>query len=180
MNKKEIVVPVINDEETLKKAVLLLSDINRYSDELKVEKEAKTKPLNEVLRKIREEYKPEEEKIEKAVGILRANMSAYQNKLIANRKIEEEKVSKALQSGKIDMDKAMTKLAVVGKPVDKVKTSGGEISFIEKKNFRVVDVNKLPREYMIVNESLIRKKMGEGVEIVGVEYFIEQVVRNYR
>ncbi len=64
------------------------------------------------------------------------------------------------------------------KPVDKVNTQSGKISFKEVEKFEVEDISKLPIEYHLADEVAIRNAMKANIHLEGVRYYKEQVPIN--
>ena len=69
--------PKVRDQASLEQATSLLSTLNRQLDTLTEHKEAKTKPINEALKKIREDYKPLESKLQEAIAEVKQAITTY-------------------------------------------------------------------------------------------------------
>ena len=149
-------------------AVGLLSDLNKFVDRITEEKEKVTKPLNEALKAERGRWKHLETAYEVAIALLRTKMTAYQT----FKKNEAEKIAERVSNGKMKIETAVNKLATLDTPTS--------AKFREIKKFEVISLKDLPLEYHLANEVAIRKAMGEGVEIKGVRYFVEEVPVNVK
>ena len=172
----------IENADDMSEAVRVLSILNKKADALEADKQELTKPINDVLKRIRAKYKPFEEKLEDAIGLIRTKMSKYQT---TQKKLAEAKEDKIISrigegKGKLKPETAMAKLEDVAKPENKVSTDEGMVKFKTVKKFIVVDVTKLPKEFILPNEVAIRKAMNEGKELAGVEYSTEEVPVNSR
>lgn len=160
-------------------AVSLLSQLNKYADNVQKKKEALTKPLNLALKNIRAMFKEVEEKYEEGIENLRMRMSVYQTSALKRQKEEEEKIAEKIAEGKISIEKAVEKLEDVN-ITEKIETKDGDVKFITVNKFEVMDLTLLPIEYHVADEVKIRKAYNEGIQLPGVRYWEEQSVRNYR
>lgn len=172
----------IESADQMTNAVSTLSVLNQTLDRLTESKEKLTKPINELLKEIRGRYKPFETQLEGAIESLRRAMINYQTEQKRIAKEEEDKIIARVGEGKgkLKVETAIKKVSEVEKPDAKVSTEEGMVKFKTVKKFEVVDVSKLPVEFLLANEVLIRKSMTEGKEITGVRYFTEEVPVNTR
>lgn len=172
----------IKDEKDMIEATKVLSELNRYNDEVETKKEEITKPLNLALKKARELFKPLEVRLEEGIDTIRGAMTTYQTEKVRLAKIEEDKIAARIGEGKgkLKMETAVRKMEEINKPVDKVETESGSVKFIEVQRFEVLEIDKVPRAYMVVDESKIRNAMKDSIRVPGVIYWVEQVPRNRR
>jgi len=172
----------IKGAKDMEKAVIILSNINKYADSVKEKKETLTKPINTALKNIRAMFKPLEETYEGAVEMLRSKMSKYQTAEVARVRAEEAKIAELVGEGKghLKISTAVKKIEELKTPEKEVATDAGLVQFREVKKFEIMDMVLLPIEYHTVNESLVTKAMKEGKELPGVRYYTEQVPVNYR
>ena len=168
----------IKDEKSLTSATELLSQANKYLKALDEDKSKITKPLNDALKEVRARYKPLEVKLENLISSIRSSMSKYQTEQIRLQKIEEDKIAERVAKGTLKVETGIAKMENLDKPVDKVNTSSGKISFKTVKKFEVVDLSQVPVEYHIANETAIRNAMVANIELPGVRYYTEQVPIN--
>jgi len=171
---------VIKNSKDMSGATAILSQLNKFLDKLTEEKEKLTKPINTALKEIRTRYKPVEDEISIAISTLKIKMVDYQTEAKKQSDLETTKIADKMLSGKMKMETAMKKMSEIDAPDSKVKTEDGSVSFREVKKFEVMDMSMLPIEYILPNETLIRKAMLEGVEIPGVRYYQEQAIINRR
>lgn len=171
-------VPKIVDEKSLTNATEVLSQANTFLKRVVAYKETKTKPLNEALKIIRAETKPLETKLENIIETIRESMSKYQTEKIRLQKLAEDNIANKVAEGKIKAETGIRKLENMDKPVERVATNTGKISFKEVKKFEVMDITLLPKEYIIANETAIRSAMNINIELPGVRYFTEQIPIN--
>ena len=161
----------IESKMDLDTGVEILSALNRYHDKITEEKERITKPLLEALKVERGRWKKIETSYEKAIEHVRYQMSSYQT---SQMKLEE-KTAKDLAEGRIDMDQALATMSDT-----KVITQFGSVTFREQAVLKILDVNKTPREYMIVNEPEVLKALKAGVKVEGAEIELKAIPVNRR
>lgn len=172
----------ITNEDTMKEAVIILSQMNSYADSVKEKKELLTKPLNEALKNARAMFKPLEETYEGAIEELRGKMTRYQTEQVRLQKAEEAKIVARVGEGrgKLSIETATKRMEAVKTVEKEVASEVGLVQFREVKRYEVVDIKVLPIEYHMANDKLIAQAMKDGKEIAGVKYWTEQVPVNYR
>lgn len=170
----------ITSSEDMSDATSKLSELNKFADNIKIEKEKITKPINEALKEVRAKYKPVEDMVDEAISILKKKMGDYQMEAIRIQKEQEKVIAEKLASGKIKVETALKRMDKVEEVENKVKTENGSVSFRTEKDFQVEDISLLPKEYLLPNEVSIRSAMKKGTELPGVKYFEKQVIVNRR
>jgi len=172
----------IKGDSDMRYAVENLSSLNRYLDEVTSQREAITKPLTAALKSARALFKPIEERLGGAIGSVRAEMSRYQTLEVVRVENEASKIAKRVGEGrgKIGIETAVRKIGEIDGVASSVIGDNGMVKFRSVRKFEILEVDKVPREYMVVDEIAVRKAMLAGVEIAGVRYFEEQVVNNFR
>ena len=172
----------IRNPSDMKKATEMLSQINKYADEVEEKKKSVTDPLNAALKAARGLFKPLEEKLEEAIGSIRSSMTSYQTEQRRLEKIEEDKIASRVGEGKgkLKVETAVKKIDEIKKADQNVSAESGSVKFKTVKKFEVMDVTMLPHDYILANETLIRKAMNEGNELPGVRYYTEEVPFNSR
>jgi hypothetical protein len=177
---KKVADLVIKDATTMATASEYRSQLKEYAKAIKEKKREVLDPLNETLKKFKSWFKPVEDKCEANLTIIDNKMVAYQTAKIAKEKAEEAKIVAKMESGKIDIDKAVDKLAKIDRVDKKVETDSGSTSFVEHQCFEVMDITILPIEYHLPDEVKIRASMKLGTKLPGVRYYTEQRPRNAR
>jgi hypothetical protein len=170
----------ITKQEQMPEAVEILSKLNQFNDKITEEKERITKPLLEALRVERSRWSPMEKANQSGIDHIREQMSEFQTAEYNRKKAEEKKIADKLSSGKITIDKAISKFDKIEELQKNVVAQSGLVSFREEKRLKIVDINSIPREYMIPDEKLILKALKEGKEIVGCIIEIIQTPANFR
>lgn len=160
----------IKDDKDMELATELLSRANKHADTIKADKEKLTKPLNAVLKAIREKYKPAETKLEKAISHLRKEIGAYQTK--KDEKVEADRIKVASRvgsgRGKLTMETAGKQIEAIGATGKKVQAESGSVSFKTDYEITVVDIRKIPEQFLEVDTVAIAKVFKAGGEVAGV------------
>lgn len=177
---KKVADLVIKDAETMATASEYRSQLKDYVKSIKEKKAEVLDPLNEALKKFKSMFKPLEDKCEANLEIIDSKMIAFQTAKIEKERQEEAKIVAKIESGKIDMDKAVDKLAKIDRVEKKVETDSGSTSFVEHPCFEVENMATLPIEYHLADEVKIRAAMKAGIRLPGVRYWTEQRPRNSR
>jgi len=173
---------IVITAESLPEATNILSQLNKWNDQVEADKQKVTVPLNLALKEIRIKYKPVETMLAEAISSIRLKMGKYQSEALVARKEAEDALLARVAPGKgnLKLETAINKLAQVETPESRIVDDHGSVTFIEVEKFEVVDISLLPKEYLLANEVLIRASMKEGKRLEGVRYYKEQSVRNMR
>lgn len=166
----------INSQPTFEIAKAQLINLKSVKKIIQEKKDGIIKPLNEALKNARELFKPFEEKLGVIERYLNAEILNYNYRLveeqIKRQKEAMEKLEEAEKKGEeINPDKIIKKVENITQKIDQIRTR-------KIKKFRLVDISKVPSEYLIINEVLVRKTMMEGKEIPGIEYYEETIATN--
>lgn len=158
----------------------MLSQLNKFSDNLTIEKEKLTKPINTALKEIRSRYKPVELMLEEGIVCLKKKMGQYQTVMLKAQQEAEAKIAKRVENGTLKVETAIKKIGEIDAPEAKVATDDGSVSFRAVRKFEVVDISLIPIEYHLADEVAIRKAMLANIELPGVRYYEEQQITNRR
>jgi hypothetical protein len=198
----------ITGDDSLAVAAESISIAHKLQRELEIARKAEVEPFNSQVSAINAKYKAVMVPLGNIESDLKTKVDIYKAELLkaaelANRKAEEEK-RKAEQEGrererkrakaeakrKEDLEALpelpadMFKAPVVDIPKEapkSIQTNFGGITSVEQWDFRVVDKSIVPLEFLVVDESAIRRKIKDGVRsIPGVEIFSEMRTRNTR
>lgn len=157
-----------------------LAEMKAMLKRIETEKERVTKPLNEALKSERSRWKPAETQLENGIQLLTKELTRYQTEETRKAQEKEQNIAKRVGEGrgKLSTEKAAEQIDNIDKPKASMSTStGGTMKFREVKNFEVIDVSKLPAEYVVpasADTAKIRASMNAGIELPGVRYFTEQ------
>jgi len=179
-NKLEITNP-----DEMKIATEMLSQVNKFGDEIKKRKDEIIKPINTGLKALRALFKPVEVNKDEAVGIIKEKMVAYQTELDAKNKKKEESIGKRVEKGTMKPETAVSKLEEMPEVENKIESDAGSVTFKTVKEVSIVDESLLPREYLIPNMVKIKEdakaldKLGKD-QIPGVKVEEKKMVANSR
>jgi len=167
----------ISDQKSLDISITVLSGIKSVAKEITAKKKEITDPLNQSLRAARALFAPMEDAYKKAEMSVKGKMVVYNREVEEARKKAEEKEAAKVDRGSIKLETAAKHLEEVPEAKSHINSEGGGSVTIKKvKTFKVVDLNKIPIEYLKADEVKIRIAMRNGVELPGVEYGEEDSV----
>lgn len=188
---------IINEGDNLK-ACELLKEINSYNKTVKSLKAAEESPFKSSLKEITEKYKNALDFLAEAEKLLRSKISDYAEiklerlreiQKLDTKRAEEIAIKKldelqALKESSGDYDK-VTKAALISSIDSKVNAVIEEIStadeisvgnsmttFRKYITFEIVDITKVPAEYLSVDTKAINQAIRNGVrDIPGLKIF---------
>jgi hypothetical protein len=185
---------VIQDQETNARAVELGNTLKKINKQLQLHQDYFVRPHNEYVKSVRNIFKrftepmgTEERNLARKVSDFRRFLENERLRKEAEaRRLALELQKKAEDEAKKSADEGApyvpVALAVPVTPeVPKVtRTAEGSASQRKDWTFKVLDPDKVPRDYMVVDEKLIRKAVKGGVrEIPGVEIY-EDFITSFR
>lgn len=176
----------VKDAQSLALATSTLSTLNKSLDTLTAHKEAKTKPINEALKKIRADYKPLEEQLTASITSIKQSILRYTQE---QAKIALQREEKILNDKRTTLTTKIQQLAEIDQsPTEKVTTEQGAITFTTTKKYALADnitasqalallkVNALTLDITALKAHI--KATGNTPE--GITTTEEQTLRNYR
>ena len=173
---------VINNNDSLNTAVDYLSHIANTKKRIEDTRKTMVKPINDGLKAINEWFKRFSVPLEKADKTLRNKILTYRREQERLRREEEERLRKLQEKEQKRLEKQAQKKGapppppVVMPSVElQAKTVRGQMGSVSAKkvwDFEIIDVDRIPREFMIPNEKAIRAAVKAGVRsISGVRIF---------
>jgi hypothetical protein len=181
---KEVEKLKIKTDEDLNEAATLLTNIKKLGKWVTGEKEKIVKPMREAMNAARGLFSPLEEKIEDAEKKVKSAMIEYQTKKEAEHKKKMDSIEKRAESGQLKEETAVRKVEALGEVKTNLQTETGAATFKKTKAVRVIDKEKVPDEYWIIdmvtlrsaalNASKLSGKIGEVIP--GVEVYEEMGV----
>jgi len=159
----------INSNEDYDKAVETGKRINGLLKSIDDQEKLITKPMNEALKAARDQFRPYKEIVEGAKDLLKSKCNDYQRRQAAENAANEAKIMARVEKGTITEKTATTKLATQAE-----NTVGSTTSVLK---VTIVDIKLIPEEFLVVNETAIKKAYREGREIPGVTCAYEQTTR---
>jgi DNA repair exonuclease SbcCD ATPase subunit len=194
---------IISDQDQYEQAAGLLKIVKSRYKEVDTQRKDITSPIDEAKKRIMALFKPPLEYLEKGESIIKSTMTKYvsdcERKAAEERRKLEEAARKQAEEEKKKLEKKIERAELSGKeekveelkeqlesvvPVivpeiaPQVQTPKG-VSFREKWSAIVIDVNLLPREYLIPNMEALNK-VAQGtkgtIQIPGVKFEMEKIL----
>lgn len=168
----------IKTEKSMEIAVDYLKRIKEMAQQIKTEKEKLTKPAMEVLKNARTLFAPFEKNIKEAEFIVKDKMLKFDELQQAKAAEKIEKIEAKVKAGKIDLVKGAEKMEKV-EPKKSYEGNVGKVQYRTVQKIVITNWNKIPREYLLLNESLIRRDLLKGVSVPGAKLVSEKSVAAY-
>jgi hypothetical protein len=167
--------------EELTEATEILSQVNKAMDQVKSEKEKVLAPLREAANAEKARWEPLESRFKPVIDRLRGLMGAYQTMVLQKKREEDAKIAARVGDGKGKF-KVETAIRKMGEnaPEEKIETAVGGLSFREKKQLKITDETKVPKQYWIIDEAAVFEALKAGEVIPGAEIEIVQIPVNKR
>jgi ABC-type proline/glycine betaine transport system ATPase subunit len=146
----------IDTAEDLQLSNRVVVDLKSRLKEITDHKELVTKPLNEALKAERAKYKPLEDNLQQAIDHIRTQQAHYAT---SRAKVQLE-ASQAVTAGTATMEQALEAFTPDN-------TQG--LTFRKSQRLVITDMKKVPRNYLIPNETFILTTLKAGKKIAGCE-----------
>jgi len=146
-----------------------------------------TGPLNDALRRINAKYKGPMDSLRAAQRTIEARCGAWYAERQRKAREAEAKALAAQQAKLASKQKLARELGVAAplptpvaprivEPAKTIKFEGGASATIKTiKRWRLVDITKVPLEYLTTNDTKIGQVVRAGVEIPGIEIYDEYI-----
>lgn len=199
---KQITTLVIKDQASYETAATLLKSIKDIGKMAEEARKKITTPLDAAKSAVMDLFRPTSTAVDNLEKHLKSLMIAYVNEEERKRKAEEEKLrkiaeaaeakerkrleeqaAKALANGKTDKAEELSqRAATVNRVAPIVASTVQKVSGVSmKQNWkaRVIDINAVPRAYLIVDEKKldqIAKATKGSLTLAGIEFYSEDVL----
>lgn len=162
---------VLDDDEDYTTCAALLTEVRVETKTLTAQRDAIVKPINEGLKRLRALYKPALDSLTAAENALKEALLAFRTRQEQQRQLAEAAAHAALAEG--DHDEAMAHIQTV------VQAPPAAVGISARKTWklRVVDISRVPRQFMVVDMASLRadaKRRSWGEPPPGVEYYQEE------
>lgn len=174
--------------DTLDDAANALASIARLKKGIEERRVSWVKPLNDTVKKVNDWFKSVAAPLESADKLLRGKIQTYQAEEARRRREEEERlrklaekehakqVAKAERKGEEPPPPPPT--VVVPGPATTIRSSAGTVSTTKVWDFEIVDESQIPREFLMVDTTKIRKVVQAGLRnIPGVRIYERDQLR---
>lgn len=193
----------IDNEADKENACILLKEVSDYSKAIETQRKELTKPLKSQVKEIEDKFKAPLQFLKEADNILRDKINHFLNEQRAKReaeslalkqKAEDEALAQAeklemLKSGAGDFDDVTRKAMIEAieekqnKIIDdtakkeKINQSSANSTVRSVWSFRLVDLSKVPVEFIQLNETAVRQAIKNGARnIEGLEIYQQSQV----
>ena len=155
---------VVNSPETLLQANALLKSVAQYKKRVEAEKSAITRPLLDALDRVRDLFRPAEEKIRAARAHLDKGLLDYDKEL---KDIEAKKT--AALAKKVEQGKTTPEIAKAQVALGRVESNRSAIPTTTYKEVEVTDESLIPDEYWTLDTVKLRKVVLAGIAVPGTK-----------
>lgn len=170
---------VVNSQPTFEIAKERLGEIKKIRNSVVEKKESITKPLNEALKNVRGLFKPIEDKLDVIEDYLKNGVLKYNQKLLDEQKKREDDARKQIEEAEKNGEKEID-VEKITKPVERIAQKVEAIKTRKIKELRIVDEQKIPREFLTPNTMKIKDALLSGIKVAGCEIIEKEIaVNNY-
>ena len=161
----------------------VMAELRKAVDE---ERKSFTMPLNEHLAAINGAYKLISVPLQEADQITRRLLTAYkveqQRKAAEAEKLNQDAIDLARRQAEAHNGEFTAEITPIPVPFAPklTRTDQGKSGLVDNWKFRIVDLEKLPREYMVPDEAMlnsIAKNHHDKKQVAGVEFYNEPGLR---
>lgn len=165
----------ITSAEHMVRASTLREQLKNTIKIVETVKETQYRPIKDQLDEVAGKFKPVEKMLKDATDKLNKAMGAFQTKLIADAKIEADKIASRIKpgSGNLSIDTALEKIANIETPIALDMTG-----FVNKPKLVIIDESIIPREFMVPNLPAIEVAIKEGKVVPGCEMVANYIPRS--
>jgi hypothetical protein len=187
---------VVDSGQKMAEAADILARIKLAEKEAEKERKFLVQPLNDHVGTINDRFKTITGPLKEARAIIDGKVLAYNRALeeaaakeqarlrreetLRQKKLDEEKA--ALEAKGIKLNIAPQEPAapiVVAPPAKTTAGSYSKMTITKTPAFRLVDIEKVPAKYLLVNEVATNQAARDGVKtIAGMEWYEKEVIRN--
>lgn len=179
----------ITDEKTKGEAATELNDLTNYLKKVTAYKEAKTKPLNQALKVIRDETRELEGDLKTAIDSTRAKLNVYQTNETKRLQAEQDAIASRVAPGKghLSPETATKKIAELDAPSVTVEAGVGSVKFRTVRRLNVTDEKKIvnwlnenEQHLLTFKDADVLDLLKAGKQIPGAEIEEVQEAASYR
>lgn len=160
---------VVTNEDELKAVSDVIKNVKTMGKFVRQEMERYTKPAQEIINNARLKFLPYEKECADAESALKLKAKRYMDDKEKKRIEAEAKIEHAVETGRIKEDTAVRKLEDLGEQKQTVSGGESQITARKVKKAYIIDPEKVPHEYWIIDEARVKKAALAGAEIPGVE-----------
>ena len=181
---------VVNDQPSMLMAADILKKVKTAYDFIEVKRKEYVQPFNDQVKKINADFKSAAEPYAEMEKVIKQKMGKYldQERVLAEikqKQLDDERraeAKKLAEEANITTRQAMALVekTIVTPPPTKVRTETAKVISKLVWKFEITDATKVPDEYKIVDEKLIRKAIQAGTHrIAGVNMWEESQINSF-
>lgn len=173
---------IVINEETMRTATIMLSDLNKTADKIEEEKQKVLAPLNQARTAEINRWKPVLTTLTTATDHLRKTISTYQTEEIKRAEVAENSIANRVGEGKgkFKVETAVKKIEGIERPETSVNTEAGQVKFRKDPIIKYVNIFDIPREYLVIDEKKLLEALKAGVAVAGAELDYKMTPINFR
>jgi len=160
---------------------VILKQISEQVKMIEEKRKTFTAPLNQSLREINSTFKELTKPLQTAKNILTQKVMAWRREEQEKIRIEQERIAREeerrrkIQEAHKEQGHEISKPVVMTRPEPLKQRDTTQTRKVWK--FKIIDVIKIPREYLMIDESNIRDAIRKGIrEIPGVKIYQEEIM----
>jgi len=162
----------IKSVEDLQKADEARIKIKDKLEQLEIERKEITAPMNESLKVVNDRYKT-------LTVPLKELKDKIEKMILDYRRIEEEK--RLAEEERLIDETGNQMISVTNSIPSVIETKNVKTTFIKKWTYEIVDVKKIPRSFLMINDGAVKDAISDGTrEINGLRIFQEENFRDYK
>lgn len=166
---------MVRDQKSLEEVAEKIKAIKTLGKLVRAEMEKYTKPAQEIINNARAKYLPFEKECDNAEKKLKLKALVYMQLQEAEQKKKEVSIAQRVEKGQLKEETGLKKLEELGEAQKNIKTeSGAKLQMKTVRVVTIVDPEKVPHEYWVIDETKVRKVALAGVSIPGVEVIEEK------
>lgn len=159
---------VVNSEQSYKKITSLYSQAREFKKYIEARRKSVTEPIRKQLSAINDKAKELTDPLDRVIYFSNAKANGYIQLLEQMRINQQEKLRQAA-----DLFEASDQV-YLPEVENVVRGEGASAVTKKEKNFRLVDLSKVPLKYLMLDEDQIKKDLKMGIdEIPGLEIYEE-------
>lgn len=167
----------IKDDATQQTASELRSRIKTYERAMAKEKKEWLDPINVLRNKIFSVFRPFEAQVAQAIKAVDTKIIGYQELKEKEAREQEAKLQARVDKGTLKPETALRKMEDVDVPDTMIESTHGKTIIQERRDVEIVDLAKIPREYLLVDMVLLRNAMlVEGKQVPGAKVITKKVL----
>jgi seryl-tRNA synthetase len=182
LNKEEKGLNIFIQKTSDIKSIKSVEDLTRADEarikiknklaQLEEERKEITKPINDSLKVVNDRYKT-------LTVPLKELKEKIENMILEYRRVEEEK--RLAEEERLIEISGNPLVSVTNSVPEVIETRDSKTTFVKKWVYETVDIKKVPRQYLMIDDSAVKEAISSGKrEIKGLHIFQKDSFRDYK